>query len=376
VKFIKPYQEFNINEKENTSYSPLSAYRAVALGVSRALNLLGYFYSIANPEVDPREWDRLMSAIKKARNLDSKWDNIISTSKELQNDIERYARGRRDDDLNIGRFFDVGVHSRSIPVALEKFRAASNLLTQNLPEKSIKERLGLLNGALPENPYTLSESAINEAFGKKRAPSEAEVLMLADALRSSVTQALSTARELKEIFPDSKSFIDNVVGRYITPASEKVKEVIGTETPDQSLKISKSVKNSYKRKGWSIDSVQDKYLVDQYVDLIDLQESVREGIEKIGKAKDNIIDELAPSTDAGDFIEAGNRILDSIEDKIAEKEKIRNLRRRASLMVPIAQDEELPPVNATPVSTSNAPGRLVDPNELRSLLQRRINRGQ
>ena len=68
--------------------------------------------------------------------------------------------------------------------------------------------------------------------------------------------------------------------------------------------------------------------------------------------------------------------MDSIEDKIAEKEKVRNLRRRASLMIPIAQDEELPPVNVTPVSTSNAPGRLVDPNELRSLLQRRINRGQ
>jgi hypothetical protein len=376
MRFIKPYQEFNINEKENTSYSPLSAYRAVALGVSRALNLLGYFYSIAKPEVDPSEWERLMSNIKKARDLNSKWDNILSTSKEIQNDIERYARGRRDSDLNIGRFFDVGVHSKSIPVALEKFRAASNLLTQGLTDKNIKDRLALIDGAIPENPYTLSESDINEAFGKKRAPSEAEVLMLADGLRSSVTQALSTARELKEIFPDSRSFINNVVDRYITPASEKVKDVIETEAPDPSLKISKSVKNSYKRKGWTIDSVKDKYFVDQYEDLMELQESVREGIEKIGKAKDNIIDELAPSTDAGEFIEAGNRILDSIEDKIAEKEKVRDLRRRASLMIPIAQDEELPSVNATPVSTSSAPGRLVDPNELRALLQRRINRRQ
>lgn len=72
MRFIKPYQEFNINEKENTSYSPLSAYRAVALGVNRAFNLLGYFYSIANNDIKKDEWKNLTSSILSTKNYEAK----------------------------------------------------------------------------------------------------------------------------------------------------------------------------------------------------------------------------------------------------------------------------------------------------------------
>ena len=375
MRFIKPYQEFNINEKENTSYSPLSAYRAVALGVNRAFNLLGYFYSIANKDIKKDEWKNLTSSILSTKNYEAKWDAVIKSAKDIQSNIEKYASGRRDDGLNVGRFFDVGVNSRSIPIALEKFRSASNLLTNNLSPNQIRERLSLLDQAIPMNPYKLDESLINEGAGKKRAPGESEVLLVADNLSSSVTNALSTARNLKQLFPDAVQFIDNVVSKYISPAAEKVKEVIETEAPDASLEISKSIRNSYKRDGWLINNVQEKYLVDQYRDLLDLQDSVKTGLEKIRKAKENIIDELAPSSDAGEFVDAGNRILDLIEDKIAEKDKVEELRRRAGLMIPIAQDEPLPSTASTTTTTSG-PRSLVDPNELRDLLQRKISRNR
>jgi hypothetical protein len=371
MRFLKSYQNFNINEKENTSYSPLTAYKAVALGVSRVFNMLGYFYSIARPDADPKRWKSEIDKISNVKDYKLKWDGLSSLVSELQSDIEKYASKRRMDEINPGRFFDVGTHSRSIPVALEKFKAASDILTKDLPVSKIRERLSLINQGLPKEPYKLEESALNENSKKKRAPGESEMLMLADNLSSSVTQALSTARNLKQLFPDSVSFIDSVIARYITPASDKIKEILETQAPDPSLKLSKSVRKSYERKGWNIDTVREKYLADQYEDLIDLEDLVLEGVEKINKAKENISDELAPSSDAGEFIDAGNRILDSIEDKIAEKERVKDLRRRAQLMIPVAQDEPIP---STQTTTTVRQKELVSTDELRRLLQRRISR--
>lgn len=371
MQFLKSYQDFNINEKENISYSPLTAYKAVALGVSRVFNMLGYFYSIARPDADPKKWKSQIYKISGIKDYKLKWDGLASLASELQGDIEKYASKRRMDEINPGRFFDVGTHSRSIPVALEKFKAASDILTKELTGSKIGERLALINQGLPKEPYKLEESSLNEASKKKRAPSESEMLMIADNLRSSVTQALSTARNLKQLFPKSESYIENVVSRYISPASDKIKEVLEAKAPDPSLKLSKSVRKSYESKGWDIDTVQEKYLVDQYEDLIDLEDLVAEGVEKINKAKEKVFDELAPSSDAGEFIEAGNRILNSIEDKIAEKEKIKDLRRRAQLMIPVAQDEPIPSSTTT---TTTRQKELVSPDELRKLLQRRISR--
>lgn len=370
MQFLKSYQDFNINEKENISYSPLTAYKAVALGVSRVFNMLGYFYSIARPDADPKKWKSQIDKISGIKDYKLKWDGLTSLASELQGDIEKYASKKRMDEINPGRFFDVGTHSRSIPVALEKFKAASDILTKELPDSKIRERLSLINQGLPKEPYKLEESALYENSKKKRAPGESEMLMLADNLSSSVTQALSTARNLKQLFPDSVSFIDSVIARYIKPASDKIKEVLETQAPDSSLKLSKSVRKSYERKGWNIDTVREKYLVDQYEDLIDLQDLVSDGVEKINKAKENIFDELAPSSDAGEFIEAGNQILDSIEDKIAEKERVKDLRRRAQLMIPVAQDKPIP----STTTTTTRQKKLVSPDELRKLLQRRISR--
>ncbi len=371
MRHLKKYQDFNINERENTPYSPLSAYKAVALGVSRAFNLLGYFYAIAKTDADPNEWKSQMTQISSEMNPNKKWDKIIQVAEDIQSEIEQYASGRRSERINVGRFFDVGVNSKEIPKALEKFKAASEILSKDLVPRKIRERLQLINQSLPTEPYKLEESLLVEGVDNKRPPSESELLTLADNLSSSITRALSLSRNMKQLFPEAESYLDDVVARYITPAADKVQKILTTPTPDPSLELSKSVRKSYKRQGWLITNVQEKYIVDQYTDLLELQEDIKTGIEKINKGKENVIKEFAPSTDAKEYIDAGNRILDFVEEKVARKETEEDLRRRSNLMIPVGQDEPIP----SPQEDSTLrKGALVSPDELRKLLKRRMSR--
>jgi len=372
MRFIKPYKGFTpaIYENEDAGYSSLSAYRTVALGVSRAFNLLSYFYSIAKVDADPREWESSMRSIINEKSVGKKWDKIISTAEQMQSQIEKYAAKRRLEGVNVGAFFDVGVTSDPIPTALEKFQIASEILMKDLNDSKVRKRLQLIDTSLPLEPYKLNEEVINEGSKDKRPPTETEVLSITDNLSGTATSALSTARDMKALFPEAKKYIEDVVAKYITPATEKVKEVLNTKTPDTSLKVSKSVIKSYDRDGWKIKTVRDKYLIDQYNDLIDLKEMTMEGLVKINKAKDNVTKELLPESKAGEFIEAGNRILQSVENKITKKEEVEELRRRAGLMIPVAQDQPIPKGGKSTINK----GALVSPDELRELIRRRVSK--
>lgn len=377
MQHIKDYRNFyKLNEEENPSYSPLDAYMAVALGISRAFTLLSYFYAIAKPDADPFAWKAAMKGIAAKKDYEGKWNAITETADEILSAINKYAAKRRTENVNVGKFFDVGVVASPISNAIQKFKQGSDILTKQLKDQAIKDRLLLLDKALPLDPYRMTESSINEAQKSRRTPTEAEVLNLADLLRASVTQMLTTAREMKELFPDSKSFVNDVVSKYVTPASVKIQEILNSNPPDDSMQLSKSVRKSYEDKGWVLKTVRDKYLIDQYEDLIDLQDELNVALDKIKKAKDNVIKELAPRSDAGEFVDAGNRILDSVESKVQEKEKIEDLRRRANLMLPIAKDQPLPTqggqVTQEPKTTTGS--GYVNPDELRKLLQRRTSK--
>jgi hypothetical protein len=194
-------------------------------------------------------------------------------------------------------------------------------------------------------------------------------------LSASVTQALSIARNIKQLFPESKSFVDSTIKEYISPASEKINQALNMEVPDSDLQLSKSVRKSYEDKGWVLNSVQDKYLIDLYEGLIDLQDDIKVGMDKINQAKNSVVKELLPKSQAGEFVEAGNRILDSVESKVAEKEKVVELRRRANLMLPIAKDQPLPNASEQPQSKERVGGSgYTNPEELRSLLKKRVSR--
>jgi len=376
MQHIRDFKSYSsINEEENPSYSPLDAYRTVSIGVSRAFNLLSYFYAIAKPDADPSVWKAIMREIAGKKDYKEKWDSIISSAEEIQKQIASYAAKRRTEGVNTGRFFDVGVISEPIPEALNKFRTASDILTKQLSPAKISERLSLINRSLPAEPFKMTESKIYERSEKKRTPTESEVLNLADMLSASVTQALSLARNIKQLFPESKSFVDSTIKEYISPASEKINQALNMEVPDSDLQLSKSVRKSYEDKGWVLNSVQDKYLIDLYEDLIDLQDDIKVGMDKINQAKNSVVKELLPKSQAGEFVEAGNRILDSVESKIAEKEKIVELRRRANLMLPIAKDQPLPNASEQPQSKERVGGSgYTNPEELRSLLKKRVSR--
>lgn len=383
MRHIQDFSSFyQLNEEENISYSPVNSYRAVALGVSRVFNLLSYFYAIARPDASPDSWKAAMKGIASKKDYNAKWDALIQTADELRSEIDQYARKRRTEGVNLGNFFDVEVVSRPVPNALQKFKTASDILTQELKIEGIRERLLLLDKALPLEPFRLAESSVYEASKKKRTPEEFEVLNLAGNLGASITQALSLARDIKQIYPESKSFVDAAIKQFINPASKKVEDVLNTPAPDGSLKLSKSVRKSYEDKGWVLDSTKDKYLIDQYEDLIDLSDAVRMAQIRIGQAKDNVMKELAPGNNATEYIKAGNRILDSVESQIGNKEKVEDLRRRANLMIPIAKDQPLPiqagQVIKGPVTAMNTTNKTstnsgyVNPDELRKLLKKRV----
>ena len=106
-----------------------------------------------------------------------------------------------------------------------------------------------------------------------------------------------------------------------------------------------------------------------------MQDDINIGLDKINQAKNNVIKELMPESQAGEFIDAGNRILNSVESKIKEKEKVSELRRRANLMLPISKDDPLPPVGQQPASTTPTQGSgYVNPDELRTLLKKRVSK--
>ncbi len=376
MQHIRDFKSYiRLNEEDNPSYSPLDTYRAVSLGVSRAFNLLSYFYAIAKPDANPATWKAIMREIGAKKDHNEKWQALIQAAEEIQSQIATYAAKRRSEGVNTGQFFDVGVISEPIPEALRKFKSASDLLTKQLSPSKVAERLSLINRSLPLDPYKLEESEVFEGIRLKRTPTETEVLYLVDMLRAAVTQALSTARNMKELFPESASYVNGVVSKYITPASQKINQIINGEVPDSTLELSRSVRKSYEDKGWSINTVQDKYLVEQYEALIDMQDDINIGLDKINQAKNNVIKELMPESQAGEFIDAGNRILNSVESQIKEKEKVSELRRRANLMLPISKDDPLPPVGQQPASTTPTQGSgYVNPDELRTLLKKRVSK--
>ena len=375
MNFINDFSTFGKLYEENKSYSPLKTYSSIAFGVSRAFNLLSYFYAIAKVDADPGEWKKAMLSISSKKTHKEKWDQIIKTAETIQSQINTYAAKRRSEVKNAGKYFDVGVAAEPIEDALKKFRSASEILVKQLSDAGIKERLSLIDRSIPYDPYKLEESQIFEGRNDKRTPTESEIIQLVDMLSGSVTQALSTARNMEILFPDAKSYLDGVVKKFITPASQKIDEILGQTPPDDKMELSKSVRKSYEDKGWILKTVKDKYLIDQYEDLIDLKDLVRVGMENLQKAKDNVIKELAPQGEAGEFIDVGNRILDSVESNIVEKERIEDLRRRANLMLPIAKDEPLPARvqagNQGNQQTVSGSG-YVKPDELKKLLLKRV----
>jgi len=370
MKKIKLFQEYIKEAKEAEVksakvYSPLDDYKILAFEVSRAFSLLTYFVALIEKNVNPDDFRRLAYKLDSQKGYDEKWDFLIKTAKSIQSQLSSYSTERfSKGDINLGKFFDVGQESKIIPVALEKLKAASDILVSGMDQNKIDQRLELLDQAFPKEPFKVTGSLISESL-QLRTPTETEVLRFADMLASEVVSMKSLARSMRDLFPKSESYIDGVTTTYLTPVSDKIDEVLSMEFPEDSTKVPRTVSKSYEGRGWIIATAKDKLLVDTYESLEALKKSLKEAEIKIRKGKDNIIDSLGSQSQAADFIETATRMLDDVESVITIKHQKEELERRGNLMIKKGFNE--------PLDEPQTKKKEADPEQLRDLLRRKYS---
>jgi hypothetical protein len=349
----------------------LDQYRPIAAGVAEAFALYGYFVSIAEENIDASDWSGLITAITGAKTYGQKWKQIISLSKSLHNTLKQYSAEK---NKNVGYRYmeikDIGAEAIGITEALEKFKVASDLLVKDMSPEKIQNRLKMIDDALNNvKPFGVNESEINEAE-KKPAPAEAAVLYFADSLASQVVNMRLTLRYLADVYPDSKSSIQATESNILDPLAEEIKKIIDMGIkPNENLPLSKSVKNAYEDNGWKIDNQFQKYMVDAYDELSTIESRILDVYKKIEEYKGRVVDKYQSSTDAGEFIEAGNRILKGVKDKILKQLQIQRLEKKSGQIIAGSYERQMKrSLDAEDLKTQDA---LVNADQLRDFLKKK-----
>jgi hypothetical protein len=372
MKRLSTFDNFrSLKEAENAPLSKLDQYRPIAAGVSEAFALYGYFVSIAEENIDASDWNSLITAITGAKTYDQKWKQIISLSKSLHNTLKQYSAEK---NKNVGYRYmeikDIGAEAIGITEALEKFKVASDLLVKDMSPEKIQNRLKMIDDALNNvKPFGVNESEINEAE-KKQAPAEAAVLYFADSLASQVVNMRLTLRYLADVYPDSKSSIQATESNILDPLAEEIKKIIDMGIkPNENLPLSKSVKNAYEDNGWKIDNQFQKYMVDAYDELSTIESRILDVYKKIEEYKGRVVDKYQSSTDAGEFIEAGNRILKGVKDKILKQLQIQRLEKKSGQIIAGSYERQMKrSLDAEDLKTQDA---LVNADQLRDFLKKK-----
>lgn len=372
MKKLSTFDNFrSLKEAENAPLSKLDQYRPIAAGVAEAFALYGYFVSIAEENIDASDWSRLITAITGAKTYDQKWKQIISLSKSLHNTLKQYSAEK---NKNVGNRYmeikDIGAEAIGITEALEKFKVASDLLVKDMSPEKIQNRLKMIDDALNNvQPFGISESEINEAE-KKQAPAEAAVLYFADSLASQVVNMRLTLRYLGDVYPDSKASIQATESNILDPLAEEIKKILDMGIkPNENLPLSRSVKNAYEDKGWKIDNQFQKYMVDAYDELSTIESKILDVYKKIEEYKGKVVNKYQASTDAGEFIEAGNRILKGVKDKILKQLQIQRLEKKSGQIIAGSYDRQMKrSLDAEDLKTQDA---LVNADQLRDFLKKK-----
>ena len=372
MKRISTFDNFrSLKEAENAPLSKLDQYRPIAAGVAEAFALYGYFVSIAEENIDASDWNNLITAITGAKTYDQKWKQIISLSKSLHNTLKQYSAEK---NKNVGYRYmeikDIGAEAIGITEALEKFKVASDLLVKDMSPEKIQNRLKMIDDALSNvKPFGVNESVINEAE-KKPAPAEAAVLYFADSLASQVVNMRLTLRYLADVYPDSEASIQATESNILDPLAEEIKKILDMGIkPNENLPLSKSVKNAYEDKGWKIDNQFQKYMVDAYDELSTIESRILDVYKKIEEYKGRVVDKYQSSTDAGEFIEAGNRILKGVKDKILKQLQIQRLEKKSGQIIAGSYERQMKrSLDAEDLKTQDA---LVNADQLRDFLKKK-----
>jgi hypothetical protein len=372
MKKLSTFDNFrSLKEAENAPLSKLDQYRPIAAGVAEAFALYGYFVSVAEENIDASDWNSLITAITGAKTYDQKWKQIISLSKSLHNTLKQYSAEK---NKNVGYRYmeikDIGAEAIGITEALEKFKVASDLLVKDMSPEKIQNRLKMIDDALSNvKPFGVNESVINEAE-KKPAPAEAAVLYFADSLASQVVNMRLTLRYLSDVYPDSKASIQATESNILDPLAEEIKKILDMGIkPNENLPLSKSVKNAYEDKGWKIDNQFQKYMVDAYDELSTIESRILDVYKKIEEYKGRVVDKYQSSTDAGEFIEAGNRILKGVKDKILKQLQIQRLEKKSGQIIAGSYERQMKrSLDAEDLKTQDA---LVNADQLRDFLKKK-----
>ena len=372
MKRISTFDNFrSLKEAENAPLSKLDQYRPIAAGVAEAFALYGYFVSVAEENIDASDWNSLITAITGAKTYDQKWKQIISLSKSLHNTLKQYSAEK---NKNVGYRYmeikDIGAEAIGITEALEKFKVASDLLVKDMSPEKIQNRLKMIDDALSNvKPFGVNESVINEAE-KKPAPAEAAVLYFADSLASQVVNMRLTLRYLADVYPDAKASIQATENNILEPLGEEIKKILDMGIkPNENLPLSKSVKNAYSDKGWKIDNQFQKYMVDAYDELSTIESRILDVYKKIEEYKGRVVDKYQSSTDAGEFIEAGNRILKGVKDKILKQLQIQRLEKKSGQIIAGSYERQMKrSLDAEDLKTQDA---LVNADQLRDFLKKK-----
>ena len=265
---------------------------------------------------------------------------------------------------------DIGAEAIGITEALEKFKVASDLLVKDMSPEKIQNRLKMIDDALSNvKPFGVNESVINEAE-KKPAPAEAAVLYFADSLASQVVNMRLTLRYLADVYPDSEASIQATESNILDPLAEEIKKILDMGIkPNENLPLSKSVKNAYEDKGWKIDNQFQKYMVDAYDELSTIESRILDVYKKIEEYKGRVVDKYQSSTDAGEFIEAGNRILKGVKDKILKQLQIQRLEKKSGQIIAGSYERQMKrSLDAEDLKTQDA---LVNADQLRDFLKKK-----
>ena len=330
MRFLK-FADFSINEAEIKPLSELDQFKPIALGVAEVFSLFGYFISLATEKIEESDWQQLITQINSKRGYKEKWDQIINTGNAIMNQLQRYSTEK---NKNVGyqymKLSDIPGMADGLVQALQRFKTASDILTKDLSQEKIQRRLKLIEDAISTvKPFGLNESALYEA-NLNPAPTESLVLNLADQIASQIVHMSLTLKMMSDVYSETEGASLRAEKSIIEPLEQRIKDIIDPGIrPKKNLPINRSLKNSYATKGWEIKDQQDQYMVDSYMELKSIEKQVIEAYKRIQDYKVKVNTRYSSSSDAGEYIETGNRLLKEVKDRILKKMQIARLEKKA-----------------------------------------------
>ena len=330
----------NKSEGSQKSSSRLNQYKLVANGVAECFSLYTYFISLLESKINPSDWDKFKQSIYSKKDISEKWDHLEVLAEKLYDILVDFSK-RKNQNLgnHLMKTNFVAADAEGIRSALAKYRKASEMILSELDGDADNVAIKLIDDAVSRiKPFQLTESIEGDKLlesAKRPAPAEAAVLQLADTMAAQVINLRLTLRQLAETLPQLKSSADQSESNVLDPLAKKIEVFINSEyKPKEKLPVTRQVKELYASRGWEIENQFHKYMVDAWEQLTNMQQEIEEEAKKIDGYKDRAVEKYQVRNDAQEFIEAGDRIIEGIKDKVFKQLRIEALKFKSGSILP------------------------------------------